>query len=157
MWSGILAHALPSWSYLLSAISSQFAQDDADLPTEWLSALELVQIASDRLIWDLSRVEKSLEFWSERLRQDQHLRTMLFGQGPVSFAKDVTRIVSRRQSAHSPSDRIERRVRSCFMSRLALCLSSRLLPAVSPSQQFYQQFYLDLILVNLQLSVQCTM
>lgn len=144
MWSGILAHALPSWSYLLCAISSQFAQDDADLPTEWLSALELVQIASDRLIWDLSRVEKSLEFWSERLRQDQHLRTMLFGQGPVSFAKDVTRIVSRRQSAHSPSDRIERRVTSSIISSLAICLSSHFLPSLPPCQQFYH----DVILVN---------
>lgn len=65
-----------------------------------------------RLVWDLSSVEASLDFWTERLRQGQHLRTMLFGQGPVSFAKDICLTVARKQQQRqlTATDRIEQRV-----------------------------------------------
>jgi len=60
---------------------------------------------------ELSLVEKNLDFWVERLRQGKHLRTMLFGQGPVSFAKDVRQIITRQERRDTASERIERRVR----------------------------------------------
>ena len=63
-----------------------------------------------RLVWDLENVDRNLDFWMERLRQGKHLRTMLFGQGPVSFYKDVREVVLKHQKSDTASDRIERRV-----------------------------------------------
>lgn len=57
-------------------------------------------------------MERNLDFWLERLRQGKHLRTMLFGQGPISFYKDVKEIVLKHPQKDSASDRIERRVSS---------------------------------------------
>ena len=54
-------------------------------------------------------MEKNLDFWVERLRQGKHLRTMLFGQGPVSFYKDVKEIVLKHPKKDTAADRIERR------------------------------------------------
>jgi hypothetical protein len=63
-----------------------------------------------RLVSELSLVEKNLDFWVERLRQGKHLRTMLFGQGPVSFAKDLKQIIRKQERRDTASERIERRV-----------------------------------------------
>ena len=65
-----------------------------------------------RLLRDLHTVEANLEFWQNRLHQGSHLRFMLFGQGPVSFAHDVLSTLERkhRQRMTSATDKIERRV-----------------------------------------------
>lgn len=68
-----------------------------------------------RLVWDLQNVERNLDFWMERLRQGKHLRTMLFGQGPVSFYKDAREAVLKHQRSDTASDRIERRVRHSIL------------------------------------------
>lgn len=127
-----------------------------ELANQWLAALEVAQIASNRycyetpveccgvtyvtelpararkplwianklpplepgcvrrLVWALNVVEANLDFWVERLRQGQHLRTMLFGQGPVSFARDVYLILAQRRHEHqlTATDRLEQRVGS---------------------------------------------
>ncbi|DBA83396.1 hypothetical protein WJX79_000744 [Trebouxia sp. C0005] len=78
----------------------------------WLVALQLAQVASDRLLRDLHTVEANLEFWQNRLHQGSHLRFMLFGQGPLSFAHDVVSTLERKhkQRMTSATDKIERRV-----------------------------------------------
>lgn len=65
-----------------------------------------------RLLRDLHTVEANLEFWQNRLHRGSHLRFMLFGQGPVSFAHDVLSTLERkhRQRTTSATDKIERRV-----------------------------------------------
>lgn len=67
-----------------------------------------------RLLRDLHTVEATLEFWQNRLHQGSHLRFMLFGQGPISFAYDVVSALERKhkQRMTSATDKIERRVRS---------------------------------------------
>lgn len=66
-----------------------------------------------RLLRDLHIVEANLEFWQNRLHQGSHLRFMLFGQGPLSFAHDVVSTLERKhkQRMTSATDKIERRVR----------------------------------------------
>ena len=76
-----------------------------------------------RLVWDLQNVERNLDFWMERLRQGKHLRTMLFGQGPVSFYKDVREAVLKHQRSDTASDRIERRVGLCCRQRASDVMS----------------------------------
>ena len=76
---------------------------------------------SHRLVSELSLVERNLDYWLERLRQGKHLRTMLFGQGPVSFAKDVRNLlpIHKSERRDTASERIERRV---SVALDALCL-----------------------------------
>ena len=80
-----------------------------------------------RLLRDLHTVEANLEFWQNRLHQGSHLRFMLFGQGPVSFAHDVlcTLERKRRQRMTSATDKIERRVSSIVYLTLTPCLIAK--------------------------------
>lgn len=77
-----------------------------------------------RLLRDLHTVEANLEFWQSRLHQGSHLRFMLFGQGPVSFAHDVLCTLERkhRQRMISATDKIERRVSSALRLTTTPCL-----------------------------------
>lgn len=70
-------------------------------------------LQSCRLVHDLSQVEDSLSFWSNKLRQDSgHFRFLLLGQGPVAFAHAMQAFVQRNadQMRDSASAKIERRV-----------------------------------------------
>lgn len=113
----------------------------------WLVALQVAQIASDRfaascdsstasilgknperlqpcrLLRDLQEVEANLDFWQNRLHQGSHLRFMLFGQGPISFASDVISALERKhkQRMSSATDKIERRV--TIKTRTCSCMS----------------------------------
>ena len=78
-----------------------------------------------RLVRDLSVVEENLDFWAESLRQGQHLRTILFGQGPLSFAKDMRRALAGHRSEWSATDRIERRVGGA-LSELEVCCATQM-------------------------------
>ncbi|KAK9812896.1 hypothetical protein WJX72_005387 [[Myrmecia] bisecta] len=86
--------------------------EEVELSDLWLATLQLAQIASDRLLRDLKSVDRTLSFWRTRQKQGQHLAFMLLGQGPISFVKDVGRLVSRQHSQRklTASDKIERRV-----------------------------------------------
>ena len=70
----------------------------------------MLSLVHCRLVRDLSVVEENLDFWAESLRQGQHLRTIMFGQGPLSFARDMRRVLAGHRSDWSATDRIERRV-----------------------------------------------
>ena len=61
-------------------------------------------------------MDRNLHFWQARLKQGSHLRFMLFGQGPLSFVKDVVSGVrdKRHKRLLSATDKIERRVSSCW-------------------------------------------
>lgn len=76
-----------------------------------------------RLLRDLHTVEANLEFWQNRLHRGSHLRFMLFGQGPISFAHDVLSTLERkhRQRMTSATDKIERRVSSPLCITTTLC------------------------------------
>ena len=64
----------------------------------------------------MKAVDRNLHFWQARLKQGRHLRFMLFGQGPLSFVKDVVSGVrdKRHKRLLSATDKIERRVSSCW-------------------------------------------
>ena len=68
------------------------------------------------MLKDMKAVDRNLHFWQARLKQGSHLRFMLFGQGPLSFVKDVVSGVrdKRHKRLLSATDRIERRVSSCW-------------------------------------------
>ena len=73
----------------------------------------IILLSCCRLLRDLHTVDANLEFWQNRLHQGSHLRFMLFGQGPLSFAHDVVSTLERKhkQRKTSATDKIERRVR----------------------------------------------
>ncbi|CAK0782307.1 hypothetical protein CVIRNUC_005626 [Coccomyxa viridis] len=87
--------------------------EDERIVCQWLSALELAQVTSDRLLHDTSKVDQSLGFWAARLKAGQHRSFLLLGQGPTSFVLDILAVVTRKTNRHnhlSATDQIERRV-----------------------------------------------
>ncbi|CAL5228618.1 g11782 [Coccomyxa viridis] len=102
--------------------------EDERIVSQWLSALELSQVASDRLLHDISKVDRALGFWAARLKAGQHRSFLLLGQGPTSFLLDILAVVTRktdRRNHLSATDQIERRV------IVLRALQSRLLEALS--------------------------
>ena len=55
----------------------------------WLRALQMAQMAHDRLLYDLGVTRRSLAFWQDRLRAGSHALYMLLNVGPISFARSV--------------------------------------------------------------------
>ncbi|GIL63763.1 hypothetical protein Vafri_17772 [Volvox africanus] len=74
--------------FALRAADSQ-GQNVADV---WLRALQLAQLAHDRLLRDLHDVDRNLSFWQSQVSAGgvwSHGAFMLFSRGPVSFAENV--------------------------------------------------------------------
>eukprot|EP00884_Botryococcus_braunii_P010486 jgi/Botrbrau1/19439/Bobra.0338s0061.1 len=74
--------------------------------TDWLVALQLAQIAFDRLINNLRNVESHLQFWELRMRRGQHLYFLLANTGPAAFVQEVEQRLIR-PSDLSAADQIE--------------------------------------------------
>eukprot|EP00891_Asterochloris_glomerata_P003299 jgi/Astpho2/3299/Aster-x0572 len=85
---------------------------EQEVADAWLLALMIEQATADRLLKDMKAVDRNLHFWQARLKQGSHLRFMLFGQGPLSFVKDVVSGVrdKRHKRLLSATDKIERRI-----------------------------------------------
>ncbi|GLI65949.1 hypothetical protein VaNZ11_009630, partial [Volvox africanus] len=74
--------------FALRAADSQ-GRNVADV---WLRALQLAQLAHDRLLRDLHDVDRNLSFWQSQVSAGgvwSHGAFMLFSRGPLSFAEDV--------------------------------------------------------------------
>jgi hypothetical protein len=60
---------------------------DASVADLWLCALQLAQVAHDRLMHDLSGSRWSLSFWKQRLSDGSHTKYMLLNNGPLGFLR----------------------------------------------------------------------
>ena len=76
-------------------VSALREHGDHQVASEWLRALQLAQIASDRLYCSRTHVLADLRFWQARMSSGRHRAFMLFNQGPVRFAKQLLAIVRR--------------------------------------------------------------
>jgi len=76
--------------------------DQERVAVEWLAALQLVQVASARVLAELNTIEANLQFWTRRLDVGRHFWFTLFRRGPIEFAKKVAQLVrhGRRQQGH---------------------------------------------------------
>ncbi|GIL79063.1 hypothetical protein Vretifemale_8467 [Volvox reticuliferus] len=84
---GIDAVAAQDILFALRAADSQGRIADV-----WLRALQLAQLAHDRLLRDLHDVDRNLSFWQGRVSAGgvwSHGAFMLLSMGPLSFAEDV--------------------------------------------------------------------
>ncbi|EIE20084.1 hypothetical protein COCSUDRAFT_57806 [Coccomyxa subellipsoidea C-169] len=76
-------------SGLLFALRQVIERDqDVCVAVQWLTSLQLAQIASDRLLHDVDAADGSLSFWSARLKGGAHRSFLLLGRGPTSFVLD---------------------------------------------------------------------
>ncbi|KAK9841994.1 hypothetical protein WJX81_003113 [Elliptochloris bilobata] len=100
-------------------------EEEVTVVEEWLSALQMAQVTSDRLMHDLNKLEASRRFWAERLAAGQHRAFLLLARGPTSFVREILALLrgprharDRRirqqhaddEDALTASDQIERRV-----------------------------------------------
>ncbi|KAH7618699.1 hypothetical protein Ndes2526B_g05616 [Nannochloris sp. 'desiccata'] len=69
--------------------------DQERVAVEWLAALQLVQVASARILAEMDTIEANLQFWTRRLDEGRHFWFTLFRRGPVEFAKKVAQLVRR--------------------------------------------------------------
>ncbi|CAL8471106.1 g10648 [Coccomyxa elongata] len=108
----------------------QINQTDEDeaIAVQWLTSLQLAQIASDRLLHDVETADSSLQFWSARLKSGAHRSFLLLGQGPTSFVMNCFDAVRGRSRARAgalkqpnATDQIERRVILLRALRGRLC------------------------------------
>ncbi|EIE20080.1 hypothetical protein COCSUDRAFT_48597 [Coccomyxa subellipsoidea C-169] len=103
-------------------------RQDEFVAVQWLTSLQLAQIASDRLLHDVDAADGSLSFWSARLKGGAHRSFLLLGQGPTSFVLDCVDFLRghprRRLGAlkqPNATDQIERRVILLRALRGRLC------------------------------------
>ncbi|WIA16343.1 hypothetical protein OEZ85_013041 [Tetradesmus obliquus] len=76
----------------------------------WLHALQLAQVASDRLLAALWDAQRNLKFWRSRLSAGSHGSFMLLERGPVGFVTDLLDAFKLQGSGVAASDRIEERI-----------------------------------------------
>jgi nuclear-control-of-ATPase protein 2 len=67
--------------------------DQERVASEWLAALQLLQVASARIFAEMDAIESNLQFWTRRLDAGRHFWFTLFHRGPVEFAKKVAQLV----------------------------------------------------------------
>ncbi|BDA45296.1 probable nuclear control of ATPase protein 2 at C-terminar half [Coccomyxa sp. Obi] len=116
-------------SGLLFALRQIIQTDEEEaIAVQWLTSLQLAQIASDRLLHDVETADSSFQFWSARLKSGAHRSFLLLGQGPTSFVFDCIDAVRGRRRLHSgalkqpnATDQIERRVILLRALRGRLC------------------------------------
>jgi hypothetical protein len=77
----------------------------------WLRALQLAQIAFDRLLFDLAQAQRNLSFWRGRLRAGSHGAFMMLARGPSAFVNDALAALGLRAAGAAAGDQIEQRVR----------------------------------------------
>lgn len=80
--------------------------DQERIAIEWLAALQLVQVASSRILAELDTIEANLQFWTRRLNAGRHFWFTLFRRGPIGFAKKVAQLV--RHGRRQEGDQISR-------------------------------------------------
>ncbi|KAK9901282.1 hypothetical protein WJX75_004086 [Coccomyxa subellipsoidea] len=116
-------------SGLLFALRQAIQKDEDEyIAVQWLTSLQLAQIASDRLLHDVDAADGSLRFWSARLKSGAHRSFLLLSQGPTSFVLDCVDLLRGRRRHRlgalkhpNATDQIERRVILLMALRGRLC------------------------------------
>lgn len=66
---------------------------EEQVAASWLHALQVAQVASGRLLAQLSIVDQNLEFWNRRLERGGHFWFALLRRGPVAFAEKMVYMI----------------------------------------------------------------
>lgn len=106
--SAVSAGAAAAAAAVDAAASSSAAAETA---AAWLAALQLSQVAWDRLLSDLSSALRALGFWRARLRAGSHRSYMLLSRGPALFLADVLAAAGVGEPSAAAADQIQQRVR----------------------------------------------
>ncbi len=103
---------------ILSALREH---DRPDVAAEWLRALQLAQIASDRIYVSRHHVLTDLKFWQARMSSGRQHVFMLLKQGPVHFAQQLLALVQpRRARARRAVAQIDAKITSLRLIDAAL-------------------------------------
>ena len=95
----------------------------------WIQALQVAQIASGRLLYQLAVVDANLQFWTRRLEKGGHFWFALLRRGPLAFAERTVYLFKRifggsqehHQSQHIDAEAVEARVLLFGVFRAELC------------------------------------
>lgn len=85
--------------------------EEDQVADDWLTCLELVNVASIRLLEEMDLIETNLGFWTHRLESGRHFWFTLLRQGPLAFARKLWHIVKRKQvNSITDVELVEKRV-----------------------------------------------
>ncbi|CAD7697414.1 unnamed protein product [Ostreobium quekettii] len=101
-------------SVLFALRQAAGSEEVAKVPVFWLAALELAQIASDKLLRDMEQLERALQYWQGSGKGGGHVIIMFLRRGPVVLfrqLKAALQVDNEVPPPISPTDMIEQRVR----------------------------------------------
>lgn len=127
--TGLSAPQLPpplTWAHHSSMLQEE------RVAQEWLASLQIVQVASGRILAELDRVDANLQFWTRRLDARGHFWFTLLRRGPAEFFRRATEMFRRwrgrraivgaeRGAEVSASELVEKRVLILRLLRGELC------------------------------------
>lgn len=91
---------------------------------EWLAGLQIVQVASTRILSELDTIEENLNFWTRRLDGGRHFWFTLFCHGPVAFVRRLSHMLGGEpadENTVSDVELVEKRVLIFRLLRGELC------------------------------------
>lgn len=71
--------------------------EEEEVADDWLTCLEMVNVASIRLLEEMDVIETNLRFWTHRLESGRHFWFTLLRQGPLAFARKLWHLAKRKQ------------------------------------------------------------
>lgn len=97
----------------------------------WIQALQVAQIASGRVLYQLATVDANLKFWTRRLEKGGHFWFALLRRGPLAFAERAVYLLKRvfgdqtthggHRNQHIDAEAVEARVLLFGVLRSDLC------------------------------------